>query len=209
MENVEHVRDLVTSLQSSIEELQGTLQPITDRPLDELIRECGSPKEEAEFLNNYLYCTVSLIFAYLKIQGINTDEHPIMKELDRAKASMKRLKEMDNAEKKKEEKDARSNEKAAEYIQRTLGGVSGGQAASENMKSPAISASNFQGKHTKFTDMDDDSEPDINPEATRSEPLAKPQQSKTHKYQESPQNKISKPKSKGKRLRHKKSKNNN
>lgn len=156
MENVEEVRDLALGLQDSVKELEVALLPLVGESLDELIKKCKLPKEEAEFLTNYLYCTVSIVFAYLKALGVNTDGHPIMRELDRVKASMKKLKDLDTADQKAEDTDTKSKEEAAQYIQRTLGGASGGAAASNSMKSPAISASNFQGKHTKFKDEDND-----------------------------------------------------
>ncbi|PVH17191.1 uncharacterized protein CXQ87_000072 [Candidozyma duobushaemuli] len=217
MENTETVRDLARSLQSSISELETALHPIAGRSLEDLTKDCKSPKEEADVLNKYLYCTVSIAFAYLKVQGINTDGHPIMKELDRVKASMKRMKDLEAAQQKSENKKAQSKEEAAEYIQRTLGGASGGAAASNSMKSPAISSSNFQGKHTKFED-DDDSEPELQKEettpATSSKIAAKntsstsekaqpskssssPQSSKASKNKS--QNKVSKPQPKGQR----------
>lgn len=213
MENTETVRDLAQSLQSSISELETALHPIAGRSLEDLTKDCKLPKEEADVLNKYLYCTVSIAFAYLKVQGINTDGHPIMKELDRVKASMKRMKDLEVAQQKSENKKAQSKEEAAKYIQRTLGGASGGAA----MKSPAISSSNFQGKHTKFED-DDDSEPELQKEETipatsrkaaakntsssssNAQPLKSsnaPQSSKASKNKN--HNKVSKPQPKGQR----------
>lgn len=215
MENTETVRDLAQSLQSSISELETALLPIAGRSLEDLTKDCKLPKEEADVLNKYLYCTVSIAFAYLKVQGINTDGHPIMKELDRVKASMKRMKDLEAAQQKSENKEAQSKEEAAEYIQRTLGGASGGAAVSNSMKSPAISSSNFQGKHTKFED-DDDSEPELQKEETAPAASSKvtaksstsqkaqppksssaPQSSKASKNKS--QNKVSKPQPKGQR----------
>ncbi|PSK41588.1 hypothetical protein C7M61_001274 [Candidozyma pseudohaemuli] len=217
MENTETVRDLAQSLQSSISELETALLPIAGRSLEDLTKDCKLPKEEADVLNKYLYCTVSIAFAYLKVQGINTDGHPIMKELDRVKASMKRMKDLEAAHQKSENKEAQSKEEAAEYIQRTLGGASGGAAVSNSMKSPAISSSNFQGKHTKFED-DDDSEPELQKEepkpaasskvtakntssnSQKAQPLKSssvPQSTKASKNKS--QNKVSKPQPKGQR----------
>lgn len=217
MENAENVRDLVHSLQSSIDDLETAILPFIGQSLEDLTRDCQLPREQAEVLNKYLYCTVSVAFAYLKALGINTEGHPIMKELDRVKASMKRLKDMDAAQKKTEDTEAQNQKNAAEYVQRTLGGASGGAAASNSMKSPAISSSNFQGKHTKFDDAED-SEPEVDekpvapkdssapkaPSAPQSNSKATP--SKTSNASRQPkvtkkkfQNKVNKPQPKGQR----------
>lgn len=159
MENTEKVRELAESLRNSVKELSSAMQPMLGKSMDELLKECHLPKEEADFLNNYLYCTVSVIFAYLKAQGINTDGHPIMKELDRVKASMKKLKELDAKKEKAEKDDIKNKEQAASYIQNTLGGQ--GAAVPDRSQSPAISAVHFQGKHTKFDNEDSDSEHEL------------------------------------------------
>lgn len=212
MENAENVRDLVRGLQGSIDDLETSILPILGQSLEDLTRDCQLPREEADVLNKYLYCTVSVAFAYLKALGVNTEGHPIMKELDRVKASMKRLKDLDAAHKKTEDTEAQNQKDAAEYVQRTLGGASGGAAASSSMKSPAISSSNFQGKHTKFEDAEDSEheEPDA-PKASSalkatSAPLAssKDAPSKSSNISKQPKgtkkkfhNKVNKPQPKG------------
>lgn len=155
MENIETVRDCANALENSVDELKDKLQPILGKKLDDLMRDCHSPKEEVSFLNSYAYCLVSVLFAAMKASGIKTENHPIMKELDRIKASMMRLKDYEQGGQKKAEAAAASQEKSKEYLQRTLG-TSSSAATPDSLKKPAISQMNFQGTHTKFSDNDDD-----------------------------------------------------
>lgn len=151
MENIENVRSFIRSLDSSIEDLQIALHPVLTQSLEETIAKCKLPEEEVKAYNGYLYCLISILYSYLKTLGIDTDKHPIMKELTRIKESMKRFKDYEDSLKNEKVSEEKLKHSAKEFLQRTLG-TTGGAAAPDSMKSPAISSAHFQGTHTKFAD---------------------------------------------------------
>lgn len=149
MENSNTINALVDNLDASIENLEEALQPYLETSLEETLAKCSTPEEKAKAYNELLYITDSVLFALLNTSGIKTESHPIRSELARTQQSMKRLKEVkQQLENKKSQADA-SNKKTAEFLQNTLG-TTGGLAAPDSLKSPAISSANFKGKHTKF-----------------------------------------------------------
>lgn len=159
MENIDNVKLFVESLDNSVDQLTEKLEPILKKSLEEKIAASDSQMERIKIYNNYSYVLISILFSYLKTLGINTDQHPIMKELTRIKLYMKRYKELETklASKDTSKEDA---EAARTFIQNTLGTKinGGGAAISSNMSSPAISSSNFAGVHTKFSDPENNSD---------------------------------------------------
>ncbi|KAK6456765.1 Sas10/Utp3/C1D family-domain-containing protein [Scheffersomyces xylosifermentans] len=161
MENIENVRLFVKAVDNSVDGLEAALEPFLKKSLLELAAEhSNSPKDRIRLYNNAAYTLISVIYSYLKVLGVDTDKHPISQELARIRAYMKRFKDLESTQVSKEELEKRANEKAKEFLQKTLGTKinGGGAAATDNMTSPAISASNFQGKHTKFDDRTEGSD---------------------------------------------------
>lgn len=151
MESLDTVKALASNLDISIENLEDALQPILNTPLDDRLAECTTNEEKAKLIHEQIYIIDSILFSYLKVSGVKTDDHPIMKELERIKLSMNKLKQLKQSVEEKASAEEDSAKQTAEFLQRTLG-TSGGLAVPENMKSPAISSANFKGKHTKFND---------------------------------------------------------
>lgn len=151
MENLENIKGFVRSLEHSVEDLSEALEPVLNTSIEDMIAECTTPQQKVKVYNSYLYCVISILFAYIKSLGVNTDDHPVMNELTRIKQSMKALKDAEESLQKKSEDAKESKDQAKEFLQRALG-TTGGAAAPDSMKSPAISKVNFQGTHTKFTD---------------------------------------------------------
>lgn len=149
MEDINKFKGFIRSLEVSIDDLSEALEPVLNVPLDEVIAGCTTAQQKAKAYNSYLYCVISILFAYVKSLGVNTDNHPIMKELAKIKQSMKALKEAEESLQKKENDAESEKEKAKQFLERALG-TTGGAAAPESMKGPAISKVNFEGKHTKF-----------------------------------------------------------
>lgn len=150
MENISQVKLFIDSLDETIRQLHLDVEPIISKPLDELVAShTHSPVEAVSFYNNYLYTLISVLFAYLKTLGVDTSQHPIMKELTRIKSYMRRGKELEARVNRSEEDDKNNLQKAQQFLENTLG-VSGGASAPDDLKKPAISESNFKGKHTKF-----------------------------------------------------------
>lgn len=203
MENIANVKLFIESLDGSIDQLKNELNPLLNRPLDELIGVNTHNNIEAiSFYNNYLYTLISVIFSYLKVIGIKVEEHPIMKELTRIKSYMKRLKDLETKLKNAESKDEKTAERARQYIVNTLGSnVNGGGAAQpESLSKPAISKDNFKGKHTKFEDKkqtsDDEEQSKPSKKPTQAEANLKKKQKKSRNTKPSSSGRISKPKHK-------------
>lgn len=136
MENLQSVRAFLDSLDGSIEQLEDKLHGIITKSLDEVIAPIESPIEKIEVYNNYSYVLVSIIYAYLKSSGVNTDNHPIMKELERVKVYMNRHKQM---QLQKIQHDKSTLEESKNYINKVL-------------EPPSISSANFQGKHKRYNE---------------------------------------------------------
>ncbi|CDR43128.1 CYFA0S11e00540g1_1 [Cyberlindnera fabianii] len=145
MENEGLIKQFLTSLDSSVGSLSPDISTLISTSFEDRINETSDPLQQIAISNGYAYVLVSLCFAYLKAQGVNTSNHPIMKDLERVKSYMNRAK---LAEEGKEEVKVDTS-----VAKRFLQGVLGGK--------PAISEENFnKGKHTKFEDEKKDEEKD-------------------------------------------------
>lgn len=203
MENIDNVKLFVQSLDNSVDQLTEKLEPILKKSLEEKIAASDSQMERIKIYNNYSYVLISILFSYLKTLGINTDQHPIMKELTRIKLYMKRYKELEAklASKDTSKEDA---EAARTFIQNTLGTKinGGGAAISSSMSSPAISSSNFAGVHTKFRDPENNSDSESTSKP-KSEPTSKTSAKKKISLKpKGKASKVTKPQSKSKRVEH-------
>ncbi|KAG5417467.1 hypothetical protein I9W82_005101 [Candida metapsilosis] len=154
MENLDNIKLYLKSLDQSLSQYEPSLEPLLSRTLDEHLAQQPSPQDKIKFLNNFQYVLISTIYSYLKSIGIDTDAHPIKKELSRVKSYMMRAKNMDS---KSNETDttAADKEKTKEFITRTLG-VKNGVENTVSDVGPAISTQNFQGTHTRFTGDDEE-----------------------------------------------------
>lgn len=155
MEDITKVESYLAVLDSSIDTLEDTVKPILGKDMA-LITEELDPLSRIKAYNNYLYVTISTLFAYLKSTGVKTESHPIMEELARIKKSMNKVKELEQKLQLKETS-AQDAETAKRLIQQALGSNvnGGGAAAPDSIKKPAISSATFKGleflgKHTKF-----------------------------------------------------------
>lgn len=191
MDNIEEVEKFVQALDITVDNLEEKLTPFLQKNLDELVSTYAKNQNSIQVIkiyNNYLYTLISVLFAYLRTIGINTAQHPIMKELARIKSYINRSKELQKNTASKQKSDEILASKAKEFLQNTLGMKSsiGGAALTENLSTPAISSSNFKGTHTKFDD-DADSDNEITKSTT---PIPTSITSKTSKVK----SKVSKPK---------------
>lgn len=187
MENIENVKLFIKSLDSSANKLSEQLKPLLSKSLDDQINLIEDPIAKIKFYNNYLYCLVSLIFAYLKSVGVDTNTHPIVKELARVKSYMNRLKELE-AKISSKDTTKEDSEAAKNFLQNTLGGKinGGGAAVPEGLSKPAISKANF-GKHTKFDEKSEEEEQEKGGIQASSKPIT------TKKVSKKPVNKVTKP----------------
>lgn len=143
---IEKIKKFIDSLDGSIDDLHLKLQPIITKSLDEVVSNVQSPVEKIELYNNYSYVLVSIIVAYLRSSGIDTTDHPIMKELDRVKLYMKRHKDLVT----QDDTDATRLKNTKDYLLKTLGTKSVTENTASGQQEPAISSANFQNTHKKF-----------------------------------------------------------
>lgn len=144
---IEKIKKFIDSLDGSIDDLHLKLQPIITKSLEEVVSDVQSPLEKIELYNNYSYVLISIIVAYLRSSGVDTTNHPIMKELDRVKLYMKRHKDLITL---KDESDAATIQNTKEYLLKTLGTKAVTENTISGQQEPAISSSNFKNTHTRF-----------------------------------------------------------
>lgn len=159
MDNTKEVRNFISSLDLAIKQLEDDMNPILDKSMDEIAMQENNQIEKAKVYNNYAYILVSTIFSYLKSSGVDIDSHPVKDELARVKQYMKRTKNVEELIESKD-KQKESMEASRQFLQNTLGIKSKGtgNSAPASMGSPAISSSNFKGKHKKFKESGNTSE---------------------------------------------------
>lgn len=136
MENSALIKQYVASLDGAVAGLDPVVKDLIGDSFEDRINTAQDPLQQIAISNGYAYIVVSLCFAYLKSQGVDTQTHPIMKDLDRVKSYMQRAK---LAEEGKEEVKV-DTDVAKKFIKSVLG------------SGPSISQENFKGKHTKFED---------------------------------------------------------
>ena len=149
MENIENVKQFIKSLNISIDNLEVSLTPILKKSLDELTIPATTPQERIKIYNNFVYVLVSSIYSYLKALGVDTDTHPIKKELARVKSYMGRYKALESGSVNSEKQKAADEAKAREFLSKTLG-IKSADTYGDNA-TPGVS---FQGTHTKFKDSE-------------------------------------------------------
>ncbi|CCG21162.1 hypothetical protein CORT_0A07760 [Candida orthopsilosis Co 90-125] len=173
MDNLGNIELYLKSLDQSILQYEPTLEPLLSRTLDEHLAQQSTAQDKIKFLNNFQYVLISTIYSYLKTIGIDTEVHPIKKELARVKSYMMRAKNMENN--KNDEQNVVEKEKTKEFLTRTLG-VKNGDASTVKDVGPAISSQNFQGTHTRFEEEEEEEEDDDDDE--KSDRKAKSESSK-------------------------------
>ncbi|KAI5963258.1 uncharacterized protein KGF55_003050 [Candida pseudojiufengensis] len=165
MENLNNIKIFLKSLDNATSQYESSLTPILSKSIDEQLATITNPKDKINFLNHYQYILVSTIYSYLKVLGVDADQHPIKKELNRVQSYMARYNQLNNQTKIEEKSNSSPSESTKEYLQKTLGIKNGNENTVVN-NGTAISTQNFSGKHTKFEDdkIESDDEKDINRE---------------------------------------------
>ena len=83
---------------NSLNDVENLLRPLFQTPLNEL-HENMTPVEKAKIELVGLYAMNSLFWMFLNVKGINPKEHDVKRELDRIKANMSRIKDIQDREK--------------------------------------------------------------------------------------------------------------
>lgn len=156
MEGTETVRKFIASLNSAVDLLEVSLEPVLKKTLDELVTASTTEEQinKVNVYNNFLYTLIATLFSYMKSIGVNTDTHPITSELTRIKSYMNRAKSLGTQQVKAANSEEQRKEESKAFLQNVLGGKQGGSSATTSMSQPAISSVNFKGKHTKFENDD-------------------------------------------------------
>lgn len=91
MDGLPEVQGLIEKLSGQIDEASTHLEPFLETKLSE--QRFETFEDQAKFCAFLAYALDSTMFAYLKARGKDTNDHPIMKELDRVKSYMAKIKE--------------------------------------------------------------------------------------------------------------------
>jgi exosome complex protein LRP1 len=157
MENTDLIKQFIASLDASVDTLAPDVKQLISKSFEDRCNETEG-LEQVQLSNGYAYIFVSLCFAYLKSTGVNTNDHPIMKDLDRVKSYMKRQKLVESGQ----TEEAKADTSVA---RRFIQGVLGAQ------REPAISQEHFKPAHIKFEQdgkkKDDDDEESIRNKVTK------------------------------------------
>ncbi|KAI5951401.1 hypothetical protein KGF54_004475 [Candida jiufengensis] len=172
MENLDNIKLFLKSLDNATTQYESSLTPLLSKSIDEQLALITSPKDKINFLNNYQYILISTIFTYLKVIGVDTDQQPIKKELNRIKSYMMRLQQLNQTQDIKKD-DTTTTTK--EFLKQTLG-VKNGNENTVDKVGPAISTQSFQGKHTKFEESkeSDSDEEDIKGQSSTKRSIPSP-----------------------------------
>lgn len=95
----QRVLDKIEDLDASLENLQEILEPLLNSSLHAASRKL--PLLDRAKLNvTVVYAIESLLFSYLRINGVDAKEHAVFKELSRVRSYFDKLKEADDKLKK-------------------------------------------------------------------------------------------------------------
>ncbi|RCK55655.1 Exosome complex protein LRP1 [Candida viswanathii] len=208
-DNTASVKLFIKSLSNAISSYTTALTPLQHKSLSDLLTQltaqssdssaAASAKDQITVLNNVAYVIISTLFAYLKTIGVDTETHPIKKELARVRESMQRMKALSDplAAEHQEKKEAKEQEKKKEYLNRVIGVKGSVASAGAGMSGPAISSKSFSGVHTRFEEELIENLPDLLSESDAKGGISKDRTKKVAKKTKS-KGKVTKPK-KGKK----------
>ena len=146
-QDIKKIKPYINNIKKQLNALQPHLEKLTSKPIDEQLLEENSEREKLNISNTFAYILNSLFFSYGKIVGISNDDmKSIRQELEKVQEYMKKTDDFDNKVKSLNNKQNKLQETVKQNIVNSL---NGGNA-------PAISKKNFQGKHTKFDNNDND-----------------------------------------------------
>ncbi|RCK64016.1 Exosome complex protein LRP1 [Candida viswanathii] len=203
-DNTANVKLFIKSLSNAISSYTTALTPLQHKSLSDLLTQltaqssdaAASAKDQITVLNNVAYVIVSTLFAYLKTIGVDTETHPIKKELARVRESMQRMKALSDplaAEYQEKKKEAKEQEKKKEYLNRVIGVKGSVATAGAGMSGPAISSKSFSGVHTRFEEELIENLPDLLSESDAKGGISKDRTKKVAKKTKS-KGKVTKPK---------------
>ncbi|ODQ61376.1 hypothetical protein WICANDRAFT_61932 [Wickerhamomyces anomalus NRRL Y-366-8] len=192
MENTELVKQYIDALDVSLDEIEPIIKEISSKSFEDRINETSDEHEKIKISNSYAYLLTSLSFAFLKSKGIDTTNHPIMKDLARVKSYMNRAKEALNPSKEKKV----DTGVAKRFIEAALNSGTGNSTVVTGTPEPAISSASFQGKHTKFKDENEKSDDESDDKKVSKKDEASIRKSSKEKLgkKDSGKNKVKKPK---------------
>jgi len=83
MAEAEQFEATLDSIASSLDTLESLLKPVLDRPLEETLAELPGPLERARLLFWIAYVVHSCSWIYVRLRGVDPEEHGVMDELKR------------------------------------------------------------------------------------------------------------------------------
>ncbi|WEW57526.1 hypothetical protein PRK78_002993 [Emydomyces testavorans] len=110
---------LVDQLEGDIDELEEVLEPLLEQAFSATTQKM-TVMDKAKLHVLITYTIESLLFSYLRLQGVNAREHPVFKELTRVKQYFTKIKDLETVPEKP--KMAIDKQAAARFIKHGLAG---------------------------------------------------------------------------------------
>ncbi|EGC47850.1 exosome-associated family protein [Histoplasma capsulatum var. duboisii H88] len=110
---------LIEQLEDNIDDLEDVLEPLLGQPLSATTQKMPV-MDKAKLHVLITYAIESLIFSYLRLQGVNAKEHPVFKELTRVKQYFEKIKTVETVPEKRTT--AVDKEAAGRFIKHGLAG---------------------------------------------------------------------------------------
>ncbi|ORX89180.1 exosome-associated factor Rrp47/DNA strand repair C1D [Basidiobolus meristosporus CBS 931.73] len=92
--------DAVNQLEASLSKIQAHLDPLLSAPLNETIGKLPV-MDRCKLEVMVAYAINTLFWIYLKTQGVPPNDHPVMKELERIRGYIQKIKETEGTHKRK------------------------------------------------------------------------------------------------------------
>ena len=193
MENVPTVQKHVDNLGAQISTLQKVLNPI----IHGVVPETLTPLEQAQHYALLAYALDSIIFAHLKSTGTDHKGHPIMLELERIKASMAKIKRVQDGMSSEQDLESKQHsnskidkEAAARFIKHAIGSQASNTAGSTNKPNPdeylmKMAKATEKSLKAKENPIELSSDDDSEPNQASAQPPAKDKTKKRRKEKDS------------------------
>ncbi|CAN6604739.1 exosome complex protein Lrp1p [Trichomonascus vanleenenianus] len=150
MEQLPAIQSLIEQLDENITNLEEKISPFLEN--DVSATRFDSPLDQASYSTALAYALISILFSYLKATGEDTNNHPIMEELERVKSYMAKVKKAKSPQEpgsgSKVDKEA-----AKRFIRHAIGASSESKVDVDSYLSNI--AQQTKGTHKRFSDDDE------------------------------------------------------
>ncbi|KAL0635119.1 hypothetical protein Q9L58_005940 [Maublancomyces gigas] len=143
--NASQVMDLVNLLDDQVDDIEDALAPLLKSSLQDIAAKLPVV-DKARLYVLTTYAIDSLLFSYLRLNGVNAREHPVMRELERIKQYVKKINEAQGAVTEVKREVTLNKAVAARFIKHDLAGNDqwDRERAAEKIREKAAAHSKFE-----------------------------------------------------------------